>query len=167
MAKEDGNNNNGSNGSASSFKDIFATVIGFGAFALFVYLIFRLLGIVNTKEELEWTRSVYLLSGVEAILFSATGYFFGEKASRERAESAEEDLSDAQAEASEAKDEAASAKIEAEKLSMKLRSIDVATRAISGAHIRKTRSRAKPENADVLLSDIEKIQRFTEDIMKE
>ena len=100
-------------GTESSFigKDIGATIIGLAIFVIFVILIFQLLNRVATKDEVEWTRLVYLLSGVEAILFSATGYFFGEKASRERAENAESSAVGAEEEKKEAVKEANDAKV--------------------------------------------------------
>ncbi len=100
-------------GTESSFlgKDIGATFIGIAIFVIFIILIFRLLNRVTTEDEVEWTRLVYLLSGVEAILFSATGYFFGEKASRERAENAESSAEGAEEEKKEAVKEANNAKI--------------------------------------------------------
>jgi ATP-dependent protease HslVU (ClpYQ) ATPase subunit len=57
--------------------------------ALFVVLVvgmFRML----TAAETQWTRAVFLFSGVEAIAFAAAGYLFGREVNRQRAEAAED-----------------------------------------------------------------------------
>jgi hypothetical protein len=59
-----------------------------------------LLSEVGVSQE-SWQREVYLLSGVEAVVFAAVGWLFGKEVHREQAEKAE-----ANAQAAEAKTEA-------------------------------------------------------------
>lgn len=92
---------NGKDNRFSQLKDLIATGIGIVALGGFAILIMHLLGRTNAAE-LEWSRLVYLLSGVEAIAFAAAGYFFGREVNRKRAESAEKRVDVAQANASEA-----------------------------------------------------------------
>lgn len=56
---------------------------GFGVFVL------ALLFMLDLKE-VNWTRALYLLNGVEAIAFAAAGYLFGREVNRGRAQNAEE-----------------------------------------------------------------------------
>jgi hypothetical protein len=65
-----------------------ATVLGTSALMAFGVLVVVLLGHVSDTEQ-QWTRLVYLFGAVEAIAFSAAGYFFGKEVHRERAEKAE------------------------------------------------------------------------------
>jgi len=83
-------------------REIVGTVLGVLALGGFALLVGHVLGRAAKAEELEWTRLVYLLSGVEAIAFAAAGYFFGRVVNRERAEGAEKRASEAQVDASEA-----------------------------------------------------------------
>ncbi len=55
------------------------------AFAVLVIGMFQKL----TAAENEWTRAIYLYTGVEAIVFAAAGFLFGREVNRQRAESAE------------------------------------------------------------------------------
>jgi hypothetical protein len=45
---------------------------------------------VNVDDERQWTRAIYLYSGVEAIAFAAAGFLFGREIHRQRADTAEE-----------------------------------------------------------------------------
>lgn len=60
-------------------------IIALVAFAVFVSYLLR--QIAATDQE--WARLIYLLSGIEAIVFAAAGFLFGREVHRERAESAE------------------------------------------------------------------------------
>jgi len=44
---------------------------------------------VTDAQEPQWTRYVYLLTGVEAIAFAAAGFLFGKEVHREQAQNAE------------------------------------------------------------------------------
>lgn len=54
---------------------------------LAIFIIYMLRHI--SAGETEWTRYVYLLTGVEAVGFAAAGYLFGKDVNRVRAEKAE------------------------------------------------------------------------------
>ncbi len=60
-----------------------------------------------------WTRWIYLLSGLEAVVFAAVGWLFGSEVNRARAASAEKDAKTAKQDASQAKGEADAAKDDA------------------------------------------------------
>lgn len=82
----------------STLKDWVAVILG--AALVILYLVFLFLIRKQTgAEELAWTRSVYLLSGLEAIAFAAAGYFFGSEVNRKAADSAKEDAETAKADA--------------------------------------------------------------------
>ncbi len=82
----------------SPAKDWVAIILGAGL--LILYLVFLFLMRKQTgAEELVWKRSVYLLSGLEAIAFAAAGYFFGSEVNRKAADSAKEDAETAKADA--------------------------------------------------------------------
>ncbi len=75
--------------SQAATKDTLIRVVALvilAAFALLVVAMFRILGAVETQ----WTRAVFLFSGVEAIAFSAAGFLFGREVNRQRADTAEE-----------------------------------------------------------------------------
>lgn len=61
-----------------------------GAFALLLYfgMVFYLMR-HTTLPDNEWTRSIYLFSGIETIAFAAAGFLFGREVNRARAEVAE------------------------------------------------------------------------------
>lgn len=69
-------------------KDTVALVVAILAILGFSLFLYHMLGLTKV-EETEWTRAVYLLSGVEAIVYAAVGYLFGKDVNRERAENAE------------------------------------------------------------------------------
>ena len=77
-------------------KDNTAPIVGIVVLLLFIAFNVYMLVNLDMKNEL-WTRAVYLLGGVEAITFSAAGYFFGREVHRERAEQAEEKAAQAHA----------------------------------------------------------------------
>lgn len=51
---------------------------------------------VKGVNEIVWGRYIYLLTGVEAIVFTAVGFIFGREVNRARAENAEKDKTTAQ-----------------------------------------------------------------------
>lgn len=67
-------------------------VTAFGAFTIF--LLSRL-----EMVEPQWTRAIYLLNGIEAIVFAATGYLFGKEVHRGQAKAAEARANKAEAKA--------------------------------------------------------------------
>jgi hypothetical protein len=83
-------------------KSSVAIVVGIGALIGFVWLVQFMLGQI-TSEEKQWTRAVYVFGGVEALAFSAAGFFFGSQVHRERAEKAEQRAGKAQQDAANGK----------------------------------------------------------------
>jgi hypothetical protein len=91
--------------SMNTFKAI-VTVVLMTAFAA---LIVFLLGEVGVSQ-VSWERYVYLLSGVEAVVFAAVGWLFGKEVHREQAQKAEAKAEDASAKHVVAASEAATEK---------------------------------------------------------
>jgi len=60
-----------------------------GVLIAYGFFIHFLLEKVDTGEP-DWSRLIYLFSGVEAIVFAAAGFLFGREVNRKRAENAEE-----------------------------------------------------------------------------
>lgn len=86
----------------STLKDWVSIILGAVLVILYLVFLFLMRNLVDA-DELAWTRSVYLLSGLEAIAFAAAGYFFGSEASRKAADSAKEDAETAKTDAKTAK----------------------------------------------------------------
>ena len=70
--------------SGSTLKGIVAVVL----LVLFAALMVFLLANVGVSQA-SWERYVYLLSGVEAVVFAAVGWLFGKEVHREQAQNAE------------------------------------------------------------------------------
>jgi len=78
-----------------NLKDVLAVIVGavaIIAFGLFAYYLLQNVA----AEPLQWERMVFVFGGVEAIAFSAVGYFFGREVHRERADRAESRVDEAQ-----------------------------------------------------------------------
>ncbi len=86
------------------WKDGITYTVAIGSLLAFAWFIIFLLRRTNASE-LEWTRGVYLLSGVEAIVFAAAGFLFGREVNRGRAEHAEERAATAEVQRSEAENQ--------------------------------------------------------------
>lgn len=99
-----------------NWKDLITYSIAVLSLAGFSWFIYYLVGRTNSASELEWTRSVYLLSGVEAIVFAAAGFLFGREVHRVRAEKAEEKAGLAETIATEAQSRAVAAETKGESL---------------------------------------------------
>lgn len=80
-------------------------IIAIGVLIAYGFFISFLIKKVGT-EELDWSRLIYLFSGVEAIVFAAAGFLFGREVNRKRAENAEEGKKLADEQKEEAKKEA-------------------------------------------------------------
>jgi hypothetical protein len=70
------------------FRDFAAAAVACVALTAFGAFVIALLLMLD-REEVSWTRAVYLLNGVEAIAFAAAGYLFGREVNRGRAQNAE------------------------------------------------------------------------------
>ena len=119
--------------SMNTVKAIVTVVLIVAFAALMVFL----LGEVGVSQ-VSWERYVYLLSGVEAVVFAAVGWLFGKEVHREQARQAE-----AKAEQASAKHVAAASEAAAEKA----RGLALA-RAIV-AHTGPMRARAMSMSSDI------------------
>ncbi len=63
-------------------------LIAIGILVGYGFFIYFLIGKADAKEP-DWSRLIYLFSGVEAIVFAAAGFLFGREVNRKRAENAE------------------------------------------------------------------------------
>jgi len=82
--------------------------------ALLVFLGFTVFLFSRTDQsDLQWTRAVYLLSGVEAVTFAGIGWLFGREVHRAQAQQAQERAVRAEEQAATAGEKAASATAEA------------------------------------------------------
>lgn len=72
------------------FKATLASLLILGFAALIIFLLNES-GVTQTR----WERYVYLLSGVEAIVFTAVGWIYGKEVHREQAQKAEAKADDA------------------------------------------------------------------------
>lgn len=72
-----------------SRRDVLAPYVAAAILIFFGILLLYLLRQIGLPQE-QWERTVYLLNGVEAIAFAATGYLFGKEVNRQRAEKAEQ-----------------------------------------------------------------------------
>jgi len=88
------------------WKPTLAGIVTIASLVIFGALVIYLLGRVD-REEPEWTRSVFLLTGVEAITFAAVGWLFGREVSRKAAEDATKKANEAQEQAAVARETAA------------------------------------------------------------
>jgi hypothetical protein len=106
--QEHGNGKEAKGGVSPSVKlASFITVVALIAYGVAVWLMW---GKADTAQEPEWTRLVFLLTGIEAITFAAIGWLFGREVNRVRAEKAEEKEAESRVEADAANREAASVK---------------------------------------------------------
>ncbi len=80
-------------------------IIAVAALIAYGFFIHFLLGKVGADEP-QWSRSIFLFSGVEAIVFAAAGFLFGREVNRKRAQNAEEEkkLAEKQREAAKEKE---------------------------------------------------------------
>jgi hypothetical protein len=100
-----------------SWKDLLTYIIAFLSLLGFAWFIFYLVRRTPSAGEQEWIRAIYLLNGVEAIVFAAAGFLFGREVHRVRAEKAEQRVEKAETEATKAKDRAVAAETKGEALS--------------------------------------------------
>ncbi|KRF45505.1 hypothetical protein ASH01_06670 [Terrabacter sp. Soil811] len=80
---------------------------------VFAYVVFVLLAFVradDTLPETDWSRSVYVLLGVEALAFTAVGWLFGREVHRGEAQEAQKHADEAKHVATLEKDRADTAK---------------------------------------------------------
>jgi hypothetical protein len=104
----------------------------------FAWLIMYLMGEAQDASELEWTRAMYLLNGVEAVAFAAAGFLLGREVHRQQAEKAEERATEANQQADNAKETAAQAETRAMEMKTKAESLKAAIEAKAAAQPRQT-----------------------------
>lgn len=71
-----------------TLKDTLAPFVAIAALLAFAWFVIYMLGLTKVQEP-EWTRTVYLFTGVEAIAFAAAGFLFGREVHRKQAKNAE------------------------------------------------------------------------------
>jgi hypothetical protein len=71
-------------GEAPGSKERIAVAVAVAALVVLVLIVGFLLYRAPLASETEWSRLMYLLSGVEAIGFAAAGFFFGREVYRAR-----------------------------------------------------------------------------------
>jgi type VI protein secretion system component VasK len=109
----------------SPWKDAIAAILGvliLIAFAIFIWFLLRNLDL----SETQWARAIYLFAGVEAVAFTAAGYFFGTQVQRGRVEEAK-----AEAQAAEQVKEAAEETARSERRASKVLAEGVVASATS------------------------------------
>ena len=82
--------------SSEVVKGYASVIVALAAIGLFILLIREMLGLIGSEEPM-WSRAVHLLTGVEAIAFSAAGFLFGKEVHRQQAEKAMERADKAEA----------------------------------------------------------------------
>lgn len=98
---ENGKNSSGGTASPVSAKTLIAVAICLVIFYVVALVALYSIAADDTTSDVVWSRYVVLLSGLEAIVFTAVGWMFGREVNRQRAEAAE----DAKKKADDAKDE--------------------------------------------------------------
>ncbi|KKL57828.1 hypothetical protein LCGC14_2231500, partial [marine sediment metagenome] len=83
------NTENVEKGTKMSFS-VVPYIIAIGVMIAYGFFIYFLIGKVGAEDP-DWSRLIYLFSGVEAIVFAAAGFLFGREVNRKRAENAEEE----------------------------------------------------------------------------
>ncbi len=95
-----------------------------GLTALAIYFVFVGTLLRNVKmPDVEWTRTLYLFSGIETIAFAAAGFFFGREVNRARAEVAENRAQTEAKRATTAKKDAAVAETKGKVLTQKIKDL--------------------------------------------
>lgn len=98
---------------ASDSRERMLTWVAIGVLAAYALLIVYMLLRTTSLGADQWDRAMYLLTGVEAIVFVAVGYLFGVEVNRKRAENAELRAVDAESRSLNAEGRAANAECEA------------------------------------------------------
>ena len=105
---------------SGSLKDILAPIVAIAALLAFAWFIIYMLGLTQAEEP-EWTRAVYLFTGVEAIAFAAAGFLFGREVHRKEAQKAGERADAADKRATEAQNSATNAAVKGNALAEAIR----------------------------------------------
>lgn len=79
----------------ATLRDFMTPIVAVVIVVIFLGLIYYMFSLLTIQEP-QWTRAVYLFTGVEALAFAASGYLFGREVNRARAESAEDRATEAE-----------------------------------------------------------------------
>jgi hypothetical protein len=105
---------------------VMAVVLVLGYFGVDYMLFDRALSLDDGK----WNRAMLLHGGLEAIVFAAAGYLFGQQVNRARAENAEQQIDDAQQRAESAQTKA---NVAGEELATKRAQLEIAISGMTSA----------------------------------
>lgn len=97
-------------------------VVGLAVLIGYALLLNAMLDRVEDTPEIDWSRYLYLFTGVEALAFGAAGFFFGREVNRGRAEAAETQAKEQTKRAAKAETRAAEATANGTALSENVRS---------------------------------------------
>jgi len=143
-----------------------APIMAFVVLVAFTCFVIYLMG-QRTAGETQWTRAVYLFTGVESIAFAAAGLLFGSEVRRQQAESANDRADDAENTADEANDRANTAENRATEAQAKGKALAAAIRAETAGQ----RSKAGPLDVlqagaalQVVQADFEKLQALANEL---
>jgi hypothetical protein len=125
--------------------------LGVAVLALFSFglLIIYMLTRTSDATELEWQRDVYLLSGVEAVAFAATGFLFGKEVHRQQAAQATARADKAEEKAAEAQQNAQLANRTSIEVRTRARALTAAINAKAEGYAQETQTRHVPSPAPI------------------
>lgn len=137
--------------------------IAFVLLIAFGWLVYYLNGKVQSDNELEWQRRVYLFGGVEAIVFTAVGWIFGREVNRQQVDAAEKRVDTSEQKADAAVDKAASAEAKAADLAARGQAAKAAVMArhdtLSDAEGVRTKS-VYGDNAAAASTELDDLAKF-------
>jgi len=152
--------------SSPDLKGMLAPIVAIVVLLAFTYLVIYMMG-QKKADETEWTRAVYLFTGVEAIAFAAAGFFFGSEVRRQEAQSANDRADDAQNKADAANDHANASENRATEAEAKGKALAAAIKAETAGQ----RSKAGPLDVlqaggalQVVQADFEKLQALANEL---
>lgn len=149
---------------SGGWQDGLSYVVAIAALLAFAWFIIFLLHRTNTSE-LEWTRGVYLLTGVEAIVFAAAGFLFGREVNRARAEQAEARAATAEVQKSEAENQRIEAVTKGRNLAAVINAkMDRAKRPADFSLRGTVEATGAPAGATVSQADLEELQRLAQEM---
>ena len=120
----------GTDGNAGTLVRTVVTVVLLLAFGVLVVV---MLVTSDSLSEVAWNRRVYLLGGVEAIVFTSVGWLFGREVHRSEAQTAKEDAAQAKKDSARANQEALAKTEEAAIERTKGRAVKAAARHAAAA----------------------------------
>jgi hypothetical protein len=153
-------------GAGFDLKALLAPMVAIVALLAFAYFVIYMMGQI-TLDETQWTRAVYLFTGVESIAFAAAGFFFGSEVRRQQAESANQRADDAQNEADAANARAGAAENRATEAEAKGRALAAAIRAETAGQRDKVGPVAilqAGEALQVAQADFDKLEALADDL---